>query len=119
VSVPVTIKGNLNEISVFGFDLTFNANIFAFQSVETGSLTNAWAAVDGNEITAGTLKIGGFSGSSAAVPTGSTGTICVVKLRVISTASSNRDTQLAISNYIDHLIGMVPSTAKATFTYLK
>lgn len=119
VSVPITIKGNLNELSVFGLDLTFDSKIFQFQGIDRGSLTSGWVAVDGNEITAGTLKIGGFSGSSPAIPTGSTGTICVVKLKVISTSSSNKDTQIAISNYIDHLMGMIPSTAKATFTYLK
>jgi hypothetical protein len=119
VSVPVTIKGNLNEISVFGLDLTFDASIFDFQRVDSGSLTSGWAAVDGNEITGGRVKIGGFSGSSPAIPKGSTGTICVVKLKVISTSSSNRDTLLTISNYIDHLMGLIPSTAKVTFTYLK
>jgi len=117
VSVPVSILGNLNEIAVFGLDLTFDASIFSFITVEKGSLTGSWAAVDGNEVNPGTVKIGGFAGAGTTIPTGSSGTIAVVKLRVISTASGSRKTQLSIKNYIDHITGMIPASASVTFTY--
>jgi hypothetical protein len=119
VSVPISIKGNLSDITVFGLDLTFDSSVFQFLRVDRGSLTGSWAAVDGNEITSGTLKIGGFAGSGTTIPPGSTGTIAVVKMKVISTASSNKQTQLQISNYIDHIAGMIPSSTSCTFTYTK
>jgi len=73
VNVPISITGNENEIKVFGLELTFDPNMFEFQSVEKGSLTGSWAAVAGNETTSGTLKIGGFLGAGTSIPTGSDG----------------------------------------------
>jgi len=119
VSISILIKGNLQDITVFGLDMTFDPNIFQFQSVGKGTLTGNWAAVDGNEISSGTLKIGGFAGSASPISKGSTGSIAIVKLKVISTASSNKQTQICIKNYIDHISGMSPSTTCTTFTYQK
>jgi len=65
VSVPITISGNNKEIKVFGLELTFDSSVFEFQSVSKGSLTGNWAAVDGNETQAGTVKVVGFAGSGS------------------------------------------------------
>ncbi|UCE40739.1 MAG: hypothetical protein JSV17_15020 [Candidatus Aminicenantes bacterium] len=119
VNFPISIRGNLNEISVFGLELTFDTNIFQLHSIVDGSLTRSWAAVDGNEVSAGTIKIGGFAGSANPIPKSSTGTIVIVKLKVKSTASSNQQTKVRIQNYIDDIQGMTPSSASTTFTYLK
>ncbi len=119
VSFPVNIVGNSKAITVFGLDLTFDTNIFEYHSTNKGSLTGGWTAVDGNEIIAGTVKIGGFSGSSNPIPLWSTGTIVIVKLKVISTASSNQQTQVRIKEYIDDIQGMTPTSTSTTFTYLK
>ena len=75
--------------------------------------------MDGNEITAGTVKIGGFAGSADPIPVSSVGSIVIVKLRVISTSSINRQTQVWIKNYIDDIQGMTPSSKATTFTYIK
>jgi len=119
VSFPVKIRGNLTEISVFGLDMTYDASIFQFHSTVEGSLTGAWAAVDGNAISPGTVKIGGFAGSASPIPISSEGTIVIVKLKVISTASANKQTQVWIKNYIDDIQGLKPSSASTGFTYLK
>jgi hypothetical protein len=119
VSFPVKIRGNLTKISVFGLDMTFDSSIFQFHSTVKGSLTGGWAAVDGNEISPGTIKIGGFAGSASAIPAGSEGTIVIVKLKVISTASANKQTKVWIQNYIDDIQGLTPSSTSTNFTYLK
>jgi hypothetical protein len=119
VSFPVRIVGNSKAITVFGFDLTFDPGIFAYHSIAKGSLTSGWTAVDGNEISAGTVKIGGFAGTSNPIPLWSTGTIAIVKLKVISTASSDQSSVVWIKNYIDDIQGMTPSSASTTFNYLK
>lgn len=119
VSFPISIKGNLNEISVFGLDLTFDPSIFEFHSISKGTLTGAWIGVDGNEISPGTLKIGGFAGSANPIPVASIGSIVIVKLKVISTASQNTQTKVWIQNYIDDIQGLTPSSTSTTFTYLR
>jgi len=119
VSFPVHILGNSKAITVFGLDLTFDTNIFEYHSIAKGSLTGGWTAVDGNEVNAGTVRIGGFSGTSNPIPLWSTGTIAIVKLKVISTSSANQQTEIRIQNYIDDIQGMTPTSTSTTFTYLK
>jgi len=120
VSIPVTINGNQNEIQVFGLELTFDSTMFQFQGVSKGSLTGDWAAVDGNEISSGTIKIGGFAGSGKTIGVGSSGTIVVVKLKVTcSSCSDGQQTQLKIDNYADDISGMTPEPATTKFTYQK
>jgi hypothetical protein len=119
VSFPVKIRGNLAEISVFGLDMTFDTSIFQFHSTAKGALTGGWAAVDGNEISPGTIKIGGFAGSANPIPVSSEGTIVIVKLKVISTSTTNRQTKVWIKNYIDDIQGLLPSSTSTNFTYLK
>jgi len=120
VNVPISITGNENEIKVFGLEMTFDANMFEFQSVEKGSLTGSWAAVAGNETTSGTLKIGGFLGAGTSIPTGSSGTIAIVKLKVTgSTYPNGQQCQVSIKSYTDNIAGMSPQPASATFTLQK
>jgi len=120
VNVPISITGNENEIKVFGLEMTFDANMFEFQSVEKGSLTGSWAAVAGNETTSGTLKIGGFLGAGTSIPTGSSGTIAIVKLKVTgSTYPNGQQCQVSIKSYTDNIAGMSPEPASATFTLQK
>lgn len=119
VSFPITITGNNKKISVFGLDLTFDTSIFELHSIAKGTLTGGWTAVDGNEVSAGTVRIGGFSGSTNPIPISSVGSIVIVKLKVISTASINRQTKVWIKNYIDDLQGLTPSSTSTNFTYLK
>jgi len=100
--------------------LTFDSSIFEFQSVSKGSLTGDWAAVDGNKIQAGTVKVEGFAGSGSTISAGSSGTIAIVKLKVICTSCSNgQQSQLSINNYTDDISGMSPEPATTKFTYTK
>jgi len=120
IDVPVKIEGNLNEIQVFGLDLHFDTNMFAFHSCSKGNLTGSWAAVAGNEISAGVVRCGGFAGSASPISIGSQGTIAVIKLRVTGDSYPNgQQSQLEITNYADHISGMGPDPARATFTLQK
>lgn len=118
VEVPISIYGNSIEINDFGLDLTFDSNMFAYQSVAKGNLTSDWSYIDGNEVSSGVLRIGGFAGT-AVISTGSTGIIAVVKLKVISTASSDSQTKISIQSFIDDIAGMSPEPASTSFTYKK
>lgn len=120
VSIPVYIRGNQNEIKVFGLELHFDTNMFQFQSVSSGKLTSDWAAVDGNEISSGVIKVGGFAGSGEAIALGSEGKIAIIKLKVTGDSYSNgKQSELRIQTYTDAIAGMSPQPAKTTFTLQK
>jgi Viral BACON domain/Cohesin domain len=120
VSVPISIDGNLQAISTFGLELTFDANLFDYVRTSKGSLTGNWATVDGNLSGAGRVTLGGFAGSANAIPVGSVGTIVVVTLKVTGTGfSDGQQSQLKIQSYSDDIAGMKPQPASTTFTFRK
>jgi len=120
ISFPISVKGNTSQIGPFGLELHFDSTMFAFQSVNSGTLTGSWAAVSGNETTAGTVVIGGFVGSGNPVPIGSLGSIAVVKLRVTCSSCSNGDTsQTTINSFTDDISGMIASPSSVKFTFNK
>jgi hypothetical protein len=120
VSVPISIDGNLQAISTFGLELTFDSNLFDYVRTGKGSLTGNWATVDGNLSGAGKVTLGGFAGSANAIPVGSVGTIVVVTLKVTGTGfSDGQQSQLKIQSYSDDIAGMKPQPASTTFTFRK
>jgi hypothetical protein len=120
VSVTISIKGNLVEMKAFGLELTFDPNVFKYQSTITGSLTGSWASVDGNEVNAGNLVVGGFMGSGTPVVIKSQGSLAIVKFEVIYAGTDDGFTrQITIKNYIDGLKGMKPEPSSTTFTFKK
>jgi hypothetical protein len=120
VTIPISIRGNTQEIGMFGLEFTFDSKMFLFQKVEKGNLTGNWAAVDGNEASSGVVQIGGFRGGGSVIPKGSTGTLAVVTLKVTGTSyADNTQSQVTIRSYADDIAGMRPEPATTTFTYKK
>jgi len=119
VNCPIAILGNLQGVSSFGLQLTFDTNMFEYVRTDKGTLTGDWAYIDGNNIS-GTVTIGGFAGSGSAIPIGSSGTIAVVVLRVTGGSYPNgQQSTITIRGYSDDLAGMTPEPATATFTFRK
>ena len=111
---------NLNEIKVFGLELHFDPNMFEYQGCSSGGLTGGWAAVDGNQISPGVVKVGGFAGSGKPIAVGSVGKIAVITLKVTGDSYGNgAQNQLYITAYTDEIAGMSPNPAKTTFTLQK
>jgi hypothetical protein len=120
VTVPISITGNLSEIDVFGLDFAFDQNMFQYQGIAKGNLTGTWAAVDGNSIGPGTLRIGGFAGSGSLVPVGSVGSIAVITLKVVGVSyNDGYRSQLNVKTYTDDISGMTPEPALTYFTFRK
>jgi len=120
VTVTVSVKANSKEIKVFGLDLTFESKMFKLQKIEKGSLNTTWAAVDGNEIESGKVRIGGFTGSGTAVPVNSDGSIAKIKFKVKgSSLSDGTQSQLCVKNYTDDIDGIQPEPTCIQFTYKK
>jgi hypothetical protein len=117
ISVPVSIVGNLNEIAAFGFELTFDPNMFQYIGTSKGSLTGSWTYIDGNA-NSGIVIVGGLSGAGNPIPVGSAGTIAIVTFRVTGGSySDGQQSQITIRNYADDLAGLRPEPAATTFTY--
>lgn len=120
VSASVFIKGNEKEIRVFGLDVTFDSRMFQFQEVRAGTLTRGWAAVDGNEVGPGSLKVGGFLGAGTAIPVASEGTLAEIRFKVTGTEYGNgQQSQLCVKQYTDDLAEFKPDSACSTFTLKK
>jgi len=120
VSASVFIKGNRKEIRVFGLDVTFDSRMFRFQEVHKGTLTGGWAAVAGNEVGPGSLKVGGFVGAGTAIPVPSEGTLAEILFRVTGGDYSNgQQSQICIKQYTDALADFKPNSACSTFTLKK
>lgn len=119
VSVPVSIRGNLQAIESFGLELTFDTNLFDYVNTKKGSLTGSWAFVDGNA-SGGVVTVGGLAGSGNTIPVGSSGTIAIVTLRVTGAGySDGHVSQLTIRSYSDDISGMQPKPASTSFTFRK
>ena len=100
--------------------MTFDADLFQFQDVNQGSLTGDWAAVDGNEIRAGILKVGGFAGSGTPIPPMRRGTIAEIVLKVVGEGFNNGQTsQICTNNYTDDIDGLTPVPACTSFELKK
>jgi len=118
VTIKVNIKNNLSEISSFGFDLTYDSSKFAWISVVRGNFTQDWATVDGNEISSGVVRIGGFAGSGTVIPPGNTGCIVELVFEVICSNCLNGDeTNFCIGNYVDDISSYEPKPSCCSFIY--
>jgi hypothetical protein len=114
VTITISIKGNTSPISTFGLKLHYDSNIFQYKSTSKGTLTGNWAALDGNVTGTGEITVGGAKFSGSTIPTGSQGSIAIVKLQVIP--SSGQTTQITMDSLSDGLIGMIINPGSRTFT---
>jgi len=119
-TVSITLGSVDKEVTVFGMDMTFDADFIQFQGANRGNLTGDWAAVDANEIRAGTLKVGGFAGSGTPIPARSRGTIAEIRLKVEGEDFNNgQASQICINSYTDDLSGLTPMPACTSFELTK
>ncbi len=119
VTVTIGVKGNLQPISAFGLNLTYNGLMFNFESSSKGALTGNWGLVSANSPSSGLVKVGGVVFGGTPIPVGSTGSVIIVRLRVTGgTLNDGAKSQIAISVFTDDFAGMgVPSPR--TFTLNK
>lgn len=120
VHVAVVISQNSEEVRVFGLEMSFDSKVFQFQKVTAGNLTGGWAAVDGNEVSSGLLRIGGFAGGGTAIARNNQGALALVQLKVTGTSfSHDQPSQICANHYTDDLAKFLPAPACTTFTLKK
>ncbi|MGD9347221.1 MAG: cohesin domain-containing protein [Candidatus Aminicenantes bacterium] len=119
-TVVIRINNTDREIKVFGLEMKFDADKLQFRRIEDGELTESWAALDGNEISSGTLRVGGFMGAGDPITQGTTGNIAEVKFKVIgSNFNDGQQSQICIESYTDDIASLTPLPSCANFTLRK
>jgi cupin superfamily acireductone dioxygenase involved in methionine salvage len=119
VTVTIGVKGNLQPISAFGMDLTYNGTMFQFESSSKGTLTGNWELVNANSPSTGLAKVGGVAFSGTPIPVGSTGSVIVVRLRVTGDTLNNGDVSaIRLAAFTDDFVGMGVPNAR-WFTLIK
>lgn len=119
VTVTIGVRGNLQPISAFGMDLTYNGAMFQFVDSAKGTLTGSWGLVSANSPSSGLVRVGGVKFGGTAIPVGSTGSIITVRLRVTGGSLSDGDqSQIRVLNFTDDIVGMGNPGAR-TFTLRK
>ena len=117
VTATISITGNLEEISAFGLDLTFDSNMFQYVDYSAGSLTQNWGGLAANNPSSGVIKVGGWGGTNS-IPVGSEGSVISIRLRVACSSCSNgTQSTIQMENLTDDIVGMSTSPSSRTFTY--
>ena len=99
IAMPILIRGeSLREIDAWGFDVTFDEAYFAYVGMDKGELTLQWDMVGANEITPGTLRIGGIRGAGPMTVGDVIGEIVILRFNVIGTAATS---QLCLTSLVD------------------
>lgn len=120
VTIAIIISNNSQEIRAFGLELTYDSRVFQFQRVASGNLTGNWSAVDGNQASPGTLKIGGFAGGGSSIAKNSQGALALVQVKVTGPyAPSSQQSQICLDRYADDLISFQPAPSCTFFTLKK
>ena len=111
VVVTIGVIGNLQPISAFGMDLTYDGAMFDFVSSSKETLTGNWSLVRAHSPSSGLVKAGGAALGGTPIAVGSTGSLVVVVLRVTGGSLNDSDSSaISVSNFTDDIQGMgVPS----------
>jgi hypothetical protein len=119
VTVTIGVRGNMQPISAFGMDLTYDGAMFQFVDSTKGTLTGSWGLVSANSPSSGLVRVGGAAFGGAAIPVGSTGSIIIVRLRVTGgSLSDGAQSLIRVLNFTDDIVGMGNPGAR-TFTLRK
>jgi len=119
VTITIGVKGNLQPITAFGMDLTYDGTMFQFDSSSKGTLTGNWENVNANSPSTGLAKVGGVAFSGTPIPVGSTGSVIVVRLRVTGDTLNNGDVSaIRLAAFTDDFVGMGVPNAR-WFTLIK
>jgi hypothetical protein len=119
VTVTIGVNWNLQPISAFGLDLTYDGAMFQFVSSSKGTLTGNWELVNANSPSSGLVKVGGAAFSGTPIPVGSTGSVIFVTLSVTGDSLNNGDiSAIRLSAFTDDFVGMGVPSAR-WFTLIK
>ena len=110
--IDVYMKGEtLREYQAFGLSLVYDNTGFTFIGITSGTLTDSWTTVDGNEATPGTVTIGGFGGAAQGIIGSTTGILFSMEIQRIAIGP----TSLELRSFVDDITDLRPTPAFLTF----
>lgn len=109
VTVSINV-GSVTNMDAFGFDLAYNTSCLDYVSTAAGTATSGWN-IGGNEISNGTIRLGGFKGGGTAI-TGA-GEVLRVTFQASGTACTSN---LTVSGLVDDLVGASVTNGTVTIT---
>lgn len=105
VSVDIMMGGNIDPVTSFGLQLTYNPQQLHYLGVLKGDLTTGWLNVDGSENTTGIITIGGYN--TTPIPSTVTGSIARVIFSVsCMDCSACDESRFVVSKLVDDVAGM-------------
>ena len=100
ITVNIFVEDNPTPIDAFGFKFHYCSDKLTYVEIEKGDLTSQFSFFEANEISPGTINIGGFDPN--AIPAHSSGTLAKVKL-VVEQCLEEETCTLNITNLTDDL----------------
>lgn len=85
ITVPVRIQSAPNAVGTFGFEVIYPNSFLEYLSFEKGVLTASFEFVSANAVSPGKVRTGGFSATN--IPLGSSGSVVLLKFRVVGNPS--------------------------------
>ncbi|MBN1153341.1 hypothetical protein JXB12_00320, partial [candidate division KSB1 bacterium] len=108
-SIEIRLSGSDGTISALGMDFHYPETIIQYDGhTFSGTLLEAWMFKDISQLSAGTIRIAGFT-SSGAIDAGTTGTLVVLNFTVLNDASAEGD--LTLTGFTDNIAGATTSAA--------
>jgi hypothetical protein len=103
-----TIIVNINidnspQVGALGFDFTFCSNKLTYVETQKGDLTNHFSFFQGNELSPGIIKVGGFDTNPIAV--NQSGSIAKIVL-MVNQCTLGETCNLCVTNLVDDLSGL-------------
>ena len=101
VTIPVRIQSAPNEISTFGFEVTYEPDVLEYSSFEPGDLVSFFEMFNVNSIDSDRIRVGGAS--TEAIPQGLSGNVVLLKFKVKEGATQGSCYLLKLENLADDI----------------
>jgi len=114
IIVPIKMESAPNEVSAFGLEFKYSADVLEYSGFEKGNLVESFTMFDVNPIEPGRVIVAGFS-SENGISEGSIGDLVLLKFIVIN-GEDNHCYPLSLENTEDHLANL--SSGEGYFCFI-
>ncbi len=111
VTVDIRVNSAPNEVSAFGFDLTYDGDVLLYQAYWNGSIIEGYDYLGVNDISLDTVRVGAFTTQNA-IQAGESGSILEVDFTVVGCYNIS----LGLTNLVDDVSSWEVSNGTFTCT---
>lgn len=99
VCYDVTLDSSPNDVAAFGFEVQYDLNVLRFKGCSAGYLSNGFDFFDGNNVSPGIVRVGGFTAIAGKIIQGESGPLVSLTFEVVG----HDDCQIRIAELKDHI----------------